>query len=216
MERLAAQRHARITQTGRARPRLSALATLRGQSAVCVRLCDSRLADHRRGDRTAHRATRSFAASPLRSPSAAGFAAHWFGTDQFGRDILSRLVYGARLTLSIAILVVAIVVPIGLLIGTTSGFFGGWVDTVLMRAHRRRPRVPEDRARPRFRGGARAGCDQRGHRDLDHRVARLRPSRASGDPAARAGRLHPRRAVAGGVAVAHPRCAISGRSVHRR
>ena len=50
-----------------------------------------------------------------------------------GRDILSRLVHGARLTLSIAILVVVLVVPIGLLIGTTSGFCGGFVDTVLMR-----------------------------------------------------------------------------------
>jgi peptide/nickel transport system permease protein len=62
-----------------------------------------------------------------------GNAAHWFGTDQLGRDILSRLVHGARLTLSIAILVVVLVVPIGLLIGTTSGFCGGFVDTVLMR-----------------------------------------------------------------------------------
>ncbi|SEB17425.1 nickel transporter permease [Paraburkholderia sartisoli] len=62
-----------------------------------------------------------------------GSASHWFGTDQLGRDILSRLIHGSRLTLSIAILVVVIVVPVGLLIGTTAGFFGGWVDTVLMR-----------------------------------------------------------------------------------
>lgn len=62
-----------------------------------------------------------------------GSASHWFGTDQLGRDILSRLVYGSRLTLSIAILVVVIVVPVGLMIGTTAGFFGGWVDNVLMR-----------------------------------------------------------------------------------
>jgi peptide/nickel transport system permease protein len=62
-----------------------------------------------------------------------GSSSHWFGTDQLGRDILSRLIYGSRLTLSIAILVVVIVVPVGLLIGTTAGFFGGWVDNVLMR-----------------------------------------------------------------------------------
>lgn len=62
-----------------------------------------------------------------------GSASHWLGTDQLGRDILSRLIYGSRLTLSIAILVVVIVVPVGLLIGTTAGFFGGWVDNVLMR-----------------------------------------------------------------------------------
>jgi peptide/nickel transport system permease protein len=62
-----------------------------------------------------------------------GSASHWFGTDQLGRDILSRLIYGSRLTLSIAMLVVVIVVPVGLMIGTTAGFFGGWVDNVLMR-----------------------------------------------------------------------------------
>ncbi|SEI67104.1 peptide/nickel transport system permease protein [Paraburkholderia diazotrophica] len=62
-----------------------------------------------------------------------GSASHWLGTDQLGRDILSRVIYGSRLTLSIAILVVVVVVPIGLMIGTTAGFFGGWVDNVLMR-----------------------------------------------------------------------------------
>ena len=62
-----------------------------------------------------------------------GSPSHWFGTDQLGRDIASRLIAGARLTLGIAILVVLIVVPIGLLIGTTAGFCGGFVDTVLMR-----------------------------------------------------------------------------------
>ena len=60
-------------------------------------------------------------------------AAHWFGTDDLGRDILARLVYGARITLMIASIVAVIVAPLGLLIGTTAGYFGGWVDTVLMR-----------------------------------------------------------------------------------
>jgi peptide/nickel transport system permease protein len=62
-----------------------------------------------------------------------GSPSHWFGTDQLGRDILSRLIYGSRLTLSIAILVVVLVVPIGLAVGTTAGFCGGFVDTALMR-----------------------------------------------------------------------------------
>jgi peptide/nickel transport system permease protein len=62
-----------------------------------------------------------------------GSPSHWFGTDQLGRDILSRLIFGSRLTLSIAILVVVLVVPIGLAVGTTAGFCGGFVDTVLMR-----------------------------------------------------------------------------------
>jgi peptide/nickel transport system permease protein len=60
-------------------------------------------------------------------------AAHWFGTDQLGRDILSRLVHGSRLTLAIALLVVVLVVPVGVLIGTVAGYCGGFADTVLMR-----------------------------------------------------------------------------------
>ncbi|EEE03004.1 nickel transporter permease [Burkholderia multivorans] len=62
-----------------------------------------------------------------------GSPSHWLGTDQLGRDILSRLIGGSRLTLGIALLVVAIVVPIGLAIGTTAGYCGGFVDSVLMR-----------------------------------------------------------------------------------
>ncbi|NUB28457.1 ABC transporter permease subunit [Azospirillum brasilense] len=60
-------------------------------------------------------------------------AAHWLGTDAFGRDILSRILYGSRLTLMIVALV-AVTAPVaGLLIGTVAGYLGGWVDAVLMR-----------------------------------------------------------------------------------
>jgi peptide/nickel transport system permease protein len=58
---------------------------------------------------------------------------HWMGTDEQARDIWSRLVYGSRLTLMVVALVAVIATPIGLLVGTTAGYFGGWVDTVLMR-----------------------------------------------------------------------------------
>lgn len=58
---------------------------------------------------------------------------YWFGTDEFGRDVYSRLVYGARTTLYIAILVTVIVAPIGFLVGALAGYLGGWVDVVLMR-----------------------------------------------------------------------------------
>jgi peptide/nickel transport system permease protein len=60
-------------------------------------------------------------------------AAHWFGTDELGRDIFARIVFGARVTLIIVALVSLIVVPAGLLIGLPAGYFGGVVDTVLMR-----------------------------------------------------------------------------------
>ncbi|MBL8701041.1 MAG: ABC transporter permease [Alphaproteobacteria bacterium] len=65
----------------------------------------------------------------LRPPS----AAHWFGTDALGRDIFSRIVYGARITLMVVILVVVTVGPIGLVVGATAGYAGGWLDTALMR-----------------------------------------------------------------------------------
>jgi peptide/nickel transport system permease protein len=58
---------------------------------------------------------------------------HWFGTDELGRDIFARTIYGARVTLTIVGLVATIVLPIGLVLGTVSGFVGGVVDAVLMR-----------------------------------------------------------------------------------
>jgi peptide/nickel transport system permease protein len=54
------------------------------------------------------------------------------GTDELGRDILSRIIHGARITLMIVLMVAVISAPIGLLVGTVAGYFGGWVDRVLM------------------------------------------------------------------------------------
>jgi peptide/nickel transport system permease protein len=58
---------------------------------------------------------------------------HLFGTDELGRDIFSRLVYGARITLTIIFLVSIVVGPIGLVIGASAGYLGGKFDMVLMR-----------------------------------------------------------------------------------
>jgi peptide/nickel transport system permease protein len=60
-------------------------------------------------------------------------AQHWFGTDDLGRDILSRIIHGSRWTLFVVVLVAIIAAPIGLLVGTVAGYAGGWVDAVLMR-----------------------------------------------------------------------------------
>lgn len=60
-------------------------------------------------------------------------AAHWFGTDQLGRDILSRIIIGARPALAISVLVVAIAALIGIPLGAIAGYRGGWLDEVLMR-----------------------------------------------------------------------------------
>jgi peptide/nickel transport system permease protein len=60
-------------------------------------------------------------------------AAHWLGTDQLGRDLYSRLLYGARPTLLIIALVIALSAPFGVAVGLIAGYFGGWTETVLMR-----------------------------------------------------------------------------------
>jgi peptide/nickel transport system permease protein len=58
---------------------------------------------------------------------------YWFGLDQQGRDVFSRIVYGARYSLLIGIVSVAVGLSVGLLFGAIAGYFGGWIDSVIMR-----------------------------------------------------------------------------------
>ena len=68
-------------------------------------------------------------AGTLLAPS----AAHWFGTDELGRDVLSRVIYGARLSLPLALLLVVLASTVGTSIGAFAGFAGGVIDSVVMR-----------------------------------------------------------------------------------
>lgn len=58
---------------------------------------------------------------------------HWFGTDQLGRDILSRVLYGARVSITLTLLLVALSVLIGGFLGAVAGYFGRWADEAIMR-----------------------------------------------------------------------------------
>ncbi|WP_413732995.1 ABC transporter permease [Sodalis sp. RH20] len=83
-------------------------------------------------------------AAPWLTPYNAGFqdlanrlarpsADHWLGTDELGRDIYTRILFGGRTTLGMVCAVVALIAPLGLFIGCIAGYVGGWLDKVLMR-----------------------------------------------------------------------------------
>lgn len=68
-------------------------------------------------------------AEAFRGPS----ARHWFGQDDLGRDIFSRIIYGTRISLKVGIVTVSISALLGTFLGAVAGFWGGWIDEILMR-----------------------------------------------------------------------------------
>jgi len=74
-------------------------------------------------------------AMAMTGPNAGKFVVqrHWLGSDELGRDVLTRLAYGGRISLSVAFITMALALTIGLLVGVTAGYYGGWADAVLMR-----------------------------------------------------------------------------------
>lgn len=72
-------------------------------------------------------------AMSLKEKNQSPSADHWFGTDDLGRDIMSRVLYGGRYSLSIGLLAIIAALAVGVFIGAISGFFGGWVDNIIMR-----------------------------------------------------------------------------------
>jgi peptide/nickel transport system permease protein len=73
------------------------------------------------------------AAQALAHRVAAPTADHWLGTDELGRDILARVIFGGRVTLGLTTIILLLVAPVGLLVGTFAGFLGGIADQALMR-----------------------------------------------------------------------------------
>ncbi len=170
--------HSRLQ--AQAEPRLSRLARLRAQSAGHAGAADLHRPG-RHGDlRAAGRAHRSARRRPAASACCRRASEYWLGTDQQGRDIWSRIVYGSRTTLLIVFMVAITAAPIGIVIGATAGYLGGWIEARADAPDRCVPGLSQAGAGAGLRGGAGPGHRERraGHRaDRPGRPMRASPGR---------------------------------------
>ncbi|MEZ4835153.1 MAG: ABC transporter permease [Caldilineaceae bacterium] len=70
-----------------------------------------------------------YPANDLQPPS----AEHWFGTDDLGRDVFTRVLYGGRISILVGLMATLLSLAFGVLVGALAGYFGGWLDNILMR-----------------------------------------------------------------------------------
>jgi peptide/nickel transport system permease protein len=113
-------RHPALSQFARNRIAVASLALLLGMSVVA--LCAQQIAPYN--------PTKVAVTQRLKKPS----SEHWIGTDQFGRDVLSRLIWGARKTVYYAFIAIGIAGGAGVVLGALAGYARGWVDSVVMRS----------------------------------------------------------------------------------
>ena len=78
---------------------------------------------------TRYSPTQQDPANPFMKPT----ADHWFGTDELGRDIFTRILYGSRVSLLVGLISTVLTILVGVAVGAISGYYGGWLDNVLMR-----------------------------------------------------------------------------------
>ena len=117
-------------------------------------------------------------ASHLASRFEAPSAQHLFGTDNLGRDVLSRVIFGARIPLMISSAVALAVLLIGPLLGALAGYFGGWLDEIIMRITDIFLALPRPGPRHGPCGHPGAQPPQPGHRHRRHLVALVHAPRA--------------------------------------